>query len=133
MNAKIHLKRNEERRIKTGHPWAFSNEIIDTDGEPQNGDLVELYDYKNNFLGTGFYNKNSLIAVRMLTNEKIIDLRELFNRRLTTAFSLRKSLYPERESFRLVLGESDFLPGLSEINTTIHMSCRFIRSGSKRI
>lgn len=112
MNAKIHLRKNEERRIKAGHLWAFSNEIIDTEGEPQNGDLIELYDYKNNFLGTGFYNKNSLIAVRILTTEKVINLRELFNRRLTEAYSLRKSLYPVRESFRLIFSESDFLPGL---------------------
>ncbi len=112
MNAKIHLRRNEEHRVKTGHLWVFSNEIVETEGEIQNGDRIELYDYKNNFLGSGFYNKNSLIAVRILTNEKVSDLRELFDRRLRAAFSLRKSLYPERESFRFVYSESDFLPGL---------------------
>ncbi len=112
MNVKIYLKKNEERRIKIGHLWVFSNEITDVDGNPENGDLVEVFDSKKNFLGTGFYNKNSLIAVRILSDEKILDLKELFQNRLDNAFNLRKNLYPQRNSFRLVFSESDFLPGL---------------------
>ena len=112
MYAQVHLKKNEERRIKTGHLWIFSNEILDIAGEPGNGDLVEIYDSKNSFVGTGFYNRNSLIAVRILSDGKIEDLRELFRIRLNNAFNLRKSFYPQRNSFRLVFSESDFLPGL---------------------
>ncbi len=112
MNSKIYLKKNEERRIKTGHLWVFSNEILETEGESENGDLVELYDSKKNFLGSGFYNKNSLIAVRILSREKIDNLKELISKRLTNAFTLRRKLYPGRESFRFVFSESDFLPGL---------------------
>jgi 23S rRNA (cytosine1962-C5)-methyltransferase len=112
MNAKIYLKKNEERRIKTGHLWVFSNEIDHLEGEAHNGELIELYDSKKNFIGSGFYNKNSLIAVRILSNKKIDDLKELFRKRINKAFDLRKSMYPERNSFRLVFSESDFLPGL---------------------
>ncbi len=67
----IILKKNEDRRIKSGHLWVFSNEIFKAEGEFENGDLVELYDSKNNFLGTGFYNKNSLISIRLLSRSKI--------------------------------------------------------------
>ncbi len=112
MNAGIQLKKNEERRIKTGHLWIFSNEIISTEGDPQNGDMVEVYDSRNNFLGTGFYNKNSLIAARLISSGKVDDLKAHLLRRLTAAYELRKNLYPGRDSFRMVFSESDFLPGL---------------------
>ncbi len=70
MIAKIHLKKNEERRIRSGHLWIFSNEIGSIEGSPENGDLIEAYDSRDNFLGSGFYNKNSLISVRILSNSK---------------------------------------------------------------
>jgi 23S rRNA (cytosine1962-C5)-methyltransferase len=112
MISKIHLKKNEERRINSGHLWVFSNEIGSIEESPENGDLVEVYDSKNNFLGTGFYNKNSLISARILSRDKIVNLYDLFKRKLLSAFELRKTFYPSRESYRLVFSESDFLPGL---------------------
>jgi 23S rRNA (cytosine1962-C5)-methyltransferase len=110
--AKVVLRKNEDRRIKQGHLWIFSNEIEKTEGGISNGDLVSVYDSKNNFVGNGFYNGNSLIAVRMLSNEEPVDLENLFRHRLRTAFEFRKKVYPQRESFRMVFSESDFLPGL---------------------
>ena len=112
MTPAIHLKKNEERRIKSGHLWIFSNEIQKIEEVPENGDLVEIYDSKNELLGCGFYNKNSLIAARILAKNKIDDLDELLKKRLADAYQLRKTLYPERDSFRFVFSESDFLPGL---------------------
>jgi len=112
MTPAIHLKKNEERRIKSGHLWIFSNEIQNIEEAPKNGDLVEIYDSKNELLGCGFYNKNSLISVRILSRNKIDDLYELLKKRLDDAYQLRKTFYPEIESFRLVFSESDYLPGL---------------------
>ena len=112
MSAKVTLKKNEERRILSGHLWVFSNEIAVTESVPENGDIVELYDYKNNFLGKGFYNKNSLIAVRILKMGKGEDLSSFFKTKITEAYNIRKQFYPDRDSFRLVFSESDFLPGL---------------------
>ena len=43
---KVFLKKNEERRIKGGHLWVFSNEIHKIDEEPENGDVVEVYDFR---------------------------------------------------------------------------------------
>lgn len=112
MNAGIQLKKNEERRIKAGHLWIFSNEILSTIGDPQNGDTIEIFGSRNNFLGTGFYNKNSLIAARLISSARVEDLKAHLLKRLTAAYELRKNLYPGRDSFRMVFSESDFLPGL---------------------
>ena len=109
---KIILKRNEDRRIRNGHLWVFSNEIDKIEEGIANGDLVSLLDSKSTLIGTGFYNKNSLIAVRILNTGKIDDLKEDFRKKLLNAFKLRKELYPSGNSFRLSFSESDYLPGL---------------------
>lgn len=112
MNKLVILKKNEERRINSGHQWIFSNEIFEAAGEPENGDLVKILDSRHNFLGCGFYNKNSLIAVRFLSSVDVVDLHLLFKTRIVNAYNYRKNIYPGRESFRLIFSESDFIPGL---------------------
>jgi 23S rRNA (cytosine1962-C5)-methyltransferase len=110
--AKLFLKKNEERRIKSGHLWVFSNEVGKIDGDVSSGDIVEVFDHKGNLLGLGFYNKNSLIAVRLLGSECSEDFSAYAASALKKAYALRKQFYPDRESFRFVFSESDFLPGL---------------------
>ncbi|MHB8854724.1 MAG: class I SAM-dependent rRNA methyltransferase [Ignavibacteriaceae bacterium] len=112
MKPKIFLRKNEERRINAGHLWIFSNEIEKLEGTADNGDLVEIFDARNNFIGTGFYNKNSLIAVRLLDKAQIDNFREFVEIKIKGAFALRKLFYPERNSFRLIFSESDLMPGL---------------------
>lgn len=109
---KVILKKNEERRIKSGHLWVFSNEIANIEGDVSAGDLVRVYDSRNNFIASGFYNPNSLIAVRIISESETIDLESLFRERLSRAFEFRKLFYPDRDSFRMVFSESDFLPGI---------------------
>ena len=109
---KVILRKNEERRVKHGHLWIFSNEIAKVEGEVSIGDVVQVYDSRNNFVGCGFYNPNSLIAVRIISHEEEVDLEKLFRERLHSAYNFRKSVYPNRNSFRMVFSESDFLPGL---------------------
>lgn len=109
---KVILRKNEERRVKEGHLWIFSNEIVKVEGEAANGDLIQVYDSHNNFIGSGFYNANSLIAVRIISNEEEVNLPVLLKERLHAAYNFRKSVYPNRDSFRMVFSESDFLPGL---------------------
>ncbi len=109
--AAIFLKKNESRRIRNGHQWVFSNEIAKTEGSPDSGVLAELYDQKE-YLGTGFYNKNSLISLRLLNNTYEDDLGSYIKDSILKANDLRKTFYPNRSSYRMVFSESDFLPGL---------------------
>jgi 23S rRNA (cytosine1962-C5)-methyltransferase len=108
----IILKKNEDHRVVAGHPWIFSNEVQEVKGAPMIGDIVELRAASGLSLGIGFYNPHSLIAFRMLSpTVEEIDYGFL-QRRIESALDLRRVLYPNGESFRLIHGESDFLPGL---------------------
>jgi 23S rRNA (cytosine1962-C5)-methyltransferase len=106
------LKPHEHRRIKDGHLWAFSNEIARIEGDPTPGGLVELCDNRQGFLGIGYYNAHSLIAVRLLTREKEEIDRSFFSRRIREALVYRQRVLPSAQAYRLLFGESDGLPGL---------------------
>lgn len=108
----VSLKKNEDRRILSGHQWVFSNEILYVGGNPQSGDVVEILRSDGKTLGIGFYNPHSLIAVRFLSSSIEEITKDFFKRRISSAYQLRKKIFPESETFRMVYGESDFLPGL---------------------
>jgi 23S rRNA (cytosine1962-C5)-methyltransferase len=115
MNMKaITLKKSEEKRIKAGHLWIYSNEI-DTKLTPlktfEAGELIEIMDSSNKSLGLGYINPQSLLSVRMLSRKVCkIDLK-FFKKRIKNALSLREDNF-EAPYYRLVFGEGDFLPGL---------------------
>jgi 23S rRNA (cytosine1962-C5)-methyltransferase len=108
----IILRKNEEHRIIAGHQWVFSNEIGSLRGSPETGDIVELLRHDGKFMGLGFFHPHSLIAFRFLTAEQEDISINFFERRIQRALALRQKLYPGAETFRLVHGEGDFLPGL---------------------
>ena len=127
--SRLTLKKNEDRRLKLGHQWIFSNELESIEGAPENGEVVELFSSSNKFLGKGFYNKNSLIAYRHLTDkDEEIDRAFLF-KRISMANSLRKKVNPEREVYRLVNSESDQLPGLIIDMLKINFPIRYFHTG----
>jgi len=109
---KVVLRKGGHKRILKGHLWIFSNEIKEIKGNPKIGDIVEIYQYDGEFFGVGFFNPHSLISVRLLSREKIEIDHNFFKERILSAYKYRKILYPNSETFRLVHGESDFLPGL---------------------
>lgn len=109
------LKKNEDRRLRAGHLWVFSNEV-DTGKSPLKGftpgDLVEIQAAGGQAIGTGYVNPNSLIAARILSRDpRHLPDRSLLVHRLNVALSLRERLYP-KPYYRLAFGESDGLPGL---------------------
>jgi len=111
----LRLKAHEERRLRAGHLWAYSNEI-DTAATPLKGlspgSLCRLEDSRGKALGVGYVHPNVLLSVRLLTGkaDAVID-RAWFERRLRQALALRERVYPGPH-YRLVFGESDGLPGL---------------------
>lgn len=110
---RIELHKNADRRVRGGHPWVFSNEIARIDGPGTPGNAIELFASDGTFLGTGYHNPHSLIAVRILTRSTTdIDSPGFFIERIKQALTLRQSVYPELTTFRVVHGEADFLPGL---------------------
>jgi 23S rRNA (cytosine1962-C5)-methyltransferase len=128
----IILKKNEEHRILAGHQWVFSNELKSIHGNPEAGDVIELLRHDEKFLGVGFYNPHSLIAFRLLSRELESVTFEFFEQRISRALQLRKRLYPGAESFRLVHGEADFLPGLVIDKYNEYISLQTLAVGMER-
>ncbi|MCX6133463.1 MAG: class I SAM-dependent rRNA methyltransferase [Ignavibacteriales bacterium] len=132
MKKQIILRKNEEHRILAGHQWVFSNEVKIIHGNPEAGDVVDLLRSDEKFLGVGFYNPHSLIAFRLLSREQEPVTFEFFEQRITRALHLRKRLYPDAESFRLVHGEADFLPGLVIDKYNEYLSLQTLSVGMDR-
>ena len=110
--ATITLKKNEERRLKAGHQWIFSNEIDKIEDLEEEVCICSLQDSRGAFLGKGFYNKHSLIAYRHLTSKDEDIDEKFFFKRLSKANALRKRVKPDSNVYRLSNGEADLLPGL---------------------
>jgi 23S rRNA (cytosine1962-C5)-methyltransferase len=108
------LKRGEDRRLRAGHLWVFSNEV-DVARTPldrfQPGDPVRIMDAGGKLVGTGYVNPATLIAARLVDRGAHALDRSLIVHRLNVALALREKLHAE-PYYRLVFGESDGLPGL---------------------
>ncbi|MCC7158973.1 MAG: class I SAM-dependent rRNA methyltransferase, partial [Ignavibacteria bacterium] len=74
--------------------------------------IVNVCEHSGTSLGNGFYNKSSLIAVRLFEKSFDNDFAAYCKNMISNAFNLRKDLYPNRSSYRLIFSESDFMPGL---------------------
>ncbi len=130
---RITLNKNEERRIKSGHPWVFSNEIREVTGDRSAGSVAALYDAAGSFIGIGHYNPHSLIAFRMFSRlQEDIDTFDFFEQRITTALAHRLARYPGLATFRSVYGESDFLPGLVVDKYGEYLSVQLLSAGMDR-
>lgn len=113
--APLRLRRNEDRRLRAGHIWIFSNEV-DTQATPltafESGQAAIIEDAKGNVLGTGYVNPHALICARLVSRDSRYALdQSLLTHRLNIALSLRERLFP-KPFYRLVFGDADALPGL---------------------
>lgn len=111
----LYLKKGEEKRLKAGHLWIFSNEV-DTARSPlkafEPGENAVVLDAGKRPLGTAYVNPQALICARMTSGSAKQALDEaLLRERISDALHLRQAIYT-KPFYRLVYGESDFLPGL---------------------
>ncbi|MDM8153729.1 class I SAM-dependent rRNA methyltransferase [Bacteroides gallinaceum] len=112
---RVYLKPGKEESLKRFHPWIFSGAIARVEGEPEEGEVVDVYTSQKEFIACGHFQIGS-IAVRVLSFiQETID-RAFWVRRLTCAKEVRKALglmnNPQTNTYRLVHGEGDNLPGL---------------------
>ena len=111
----VHLKRGKEDSLRRFHPWVFSGAIHHIDGQPQEGDLVRVLTADGSFIAVGHWQIGT-IAVRVLsfTDEPIDE--EFWQQRLQEAWNVRQCIgladSPQNDTYRLVHGEGDHLPGL---------------------
>ena len=109
---KVHLKRRIAPRIANGHPWIFRNEVERIDGNPEAGAIVEVYFSDGKFAGKGYFNAQSQIIVRLLTNDNKVEINDqFFLERIQECWVYRQQL-GYSENCRLVFGEADGLPQL---------------------
>ncbi len=112
---KIYLKRGKEESLQRRHPWIFSGAISHSDGNPVEGELVDVFSSEKRFLARGHCQIGS-IAVRVLTFKEDEEITpDWWNEKIKTAYILRKNIAvfnDKSNCYRLVHGEGDLLPGL---------------------
>lgn len=109
---KIHLKKNKDHRLLSGHLWVFAGEIESQDKGIVSGDEVDVFSSRGHFLARGIYNQTSQIRVRVLTRDVHQEINSTFiHERILQAWLFRQKI-GYGENCRVVFGESDFLPGL---------------------
>ena len=148
---RVFLNPKEEKEILQGYPWVFDNEISYIKHRPNersewkneelkncsvpDGSAVEVYTKAGGFLGTGIINTKSKITIRLIGNEhadKIFENVDLYwEKRIENAFNLRQMYFKAEDSYRLVFGEADLIPGLicerfCDINGKVYIVIQFL-------
>ena len=131
---KVILKPEKDKPIRGFHPWIFSGAIDQLDDNYKTGDLTKVYSDKDEFLGIGYLNPRSQIAVRMLTfKDEEIDL-QFFIGRMEQAKKLRDEfIQPGTNAYRVLHSEGDFLPGLVADRYGDYLIVQFLTAGMEAL
>jgi len=115
MYKNIYLKKGKDESLKRFHPWVFSGAIAHADDGIEEGDIVRVITCGGDFIALGHYQVGS-IAVRVLSFEDITVDDAFWRNRLASALEMRQRIgiadNPDNNTYRLVHGEGDNLPGL---------------------
>ncbi len=106
------LRPGEADRVLAGHPWIYAGSILRLTGPAADGDVVQIKDHRQRFLGIGLFNSKSKIHIRWLAPDRVAINRAFFEQRLRDALAVRRRHMPDATSYRVVNAESDFLSGL---------------------
>ncbi len=109
------VSKKAEASIESGHPWVYAEEITQTTGLPENGELMDVVSQKGKYLGTGYLSLHSKIRIRIISknaNDKFD--AAFYERRLRHAWEYRKTVMGKDLSCcRIIFGEADYFPGLT--------------------
>ena len=128
---RVFLKNKEEKEVQQGYPWVFDNEISHLKHRPDeksewknenlpectvpDGSAVEVYTKAGGFLGTGIINRKSKITIRLIGSEHADQIFEnieaYWENKIRNAYEMRQMYYSELDSYRLIFGEADLIPG----------------------
>ena len=115
VRTRVVLKSGKDQSLRRFHPWVFSGAIKKIDGPAREGEVVDLYDNKDEFLASGHYQQGS-IAVRVISFEPVETDQQFWDRRIGNAWGLREKLGliadPHTNVFRWINAEGDSMPGL---------------------
>lgn len=132
----LYLKNKEDRHLKQGHLWVYSNQI-DVVRSPlkqyKPGELIHVLNHQGDFLGTGYINPHTLLCARILSqnpNEEITT--DFFIRRIKQALTFRERVFVA-PYYRLVYGEGDGLPGLIIDRFGDHYVCEVNTAGMENL
>ncbi|MEG0856464.1 MAG: class I SAM-dependent rRNA methyltransferase [Terrisporobacter sp.] len=113
MACKFYLHSGKNKKVENGRPWVYIDEINEYDGEYTNGDIVEVYGPRKNFIGKGYINDQSKITIRIMTRNIDEEINEeFFKNKFAAAWDYRSTVI-DTSSCRFIFGEADFLPGLT--------------------
>ena len=132
---KVFITSKAERSIKAGHPWVYGEEIRRSEGEPENGGLVDVM-AGSAYLGTGFYNPASKITVRLISRNANDRFDAAFwHRRVEYALRYRRTVMPgpDFQCCRLIHGEADQMPGLTVDRYGDVLSVQVLSLGMERV
>ena len=104
-----------EKSLQLGHPWIYDAEVVSLDGQAADGDIVDVVSSKGRFIGSGFYNSNSKIRIRLISRNANDRFDEaFFERRIRYAWQYRKTVMgDDLDCCRVIFGEADTFPGLT--------------------
>ncbi|MBP3762656.1 MAG: class I SAM-dependent rRNA methyltransferase [Bacteroidales bacterium] len=115
MRPRLIIAPGKEKALQRRHPWVFSGAVRRVEGEPQEGDVVDLVSASGEWIAAGHYQQDSIICKVLSFDNQRIDA-DFFKQRLQSAIDLRRRLgffdSAETNVFRLVHAEGDYLPGL---------------------
>jgi 23S rRNA (cytosine1962-C5)-methyltransferase len=124
------LKEGKEKPLEGRHPWVFSGAIDQIDDSYETGDLVKVYGANEKFLGIGYLNPRSQIAIRMLAFEEVAINEAFFQKRIREALALRgRFISSDTNACRLIHSEGDFLPGLIVDRYADYLVVQFLTAG----
>ncbi len=115
MYKEVRLRKGKNESLRRFHPWVFSGAILSVEEGTAEGEVVRVVDFSGDFIAMGHYQQGS-IAVRVLTFSEVAIDRAFYASRLSSALQVRRTLalvdHPQNNTYRLVHGEGDHLPGL---------------------